>query len=210
MLQGVIAALLTMHASVLLEPNTEQPVPAAIEVEGRELRLTGADLRRVMGKNAYALAHYAIEDTAVPEDPAAALEFLRNASVPKALIFRGAHDVPARGIRWSWGRSLSRVDYKGTLRSDFIDAFVDFEVGGVLCLYTDGAGTLKAVQDGKPLGEWNEPELVRAVWDVALGEEAEVVERLNLARPDRLETCAACPADTGAKYEAALAALNAD
>jgi len=210
MLQGILAALLSIQASVLVEPNTEQPVPAAIAVEGKELRLTGADLRRVMGKNAYALAHYAEDSAAIPDDPAAALEYLRNAAVPKALIFRGAHDVPARGIRWSWGRSLSRVDYEGKFRSDFMDAFVDFEVGGVLCLYTDGAGTLKAVQDGKPLGEWNEPELVRAVWDVALGEQAEVVERLNLARPDRLEPCTACPADTGEKYTAALAALNAE
>ncbi|MBI1319489.1 MAG: hypothetical protein GC168_11170 [Candidatus Hydrogenedens sp.] len=211
MIEAVLAVAISFQANVLVEPATSEPLPEAIEAGGLELEITGADVRRVMGMNAYALGHYVCDSSAVPEDPAAALDYLCEAPLAKALVFRGTHAIPARGIRWSWRKSLSRVDYEGEYRSSFVDAFSgDFEVGTVLCLYTDGKGGLKAVQDGKVLGEWNEPALVAAVWNVALGEDAEVVTRENLVARDRLEPCTACPADTAARYAAALQGLDAD
>ena len=202
----IAAALCVLSASpFVVEPATGEPLPESIEVDGSTYGITGADVRRVIGKDAYALAHYLAGGVEVPGDSGQAVSFLAGAPVGKALLFRGTHAIPARGIRWSWRKSLNRVDYDGALRNEFIDAFaLRFEVGTVLLLITDGDERLRAIQDGQLLGEWREKALVRAVWDVALGQDAEVVNRLNMASRRHLTTCEECDAAIAARYADAL------
>lgn len=177
-------SLLAMDALVT-EPATGKDFPPAVRVGNDVVPITGADYRSVSGVMVYAIAHYgAVDATPSPVTPSAEARWhWVESQAPKAFMLRGTRDVPARGIRYSWRTSLKKVGYKGTNDDTFTNAFrKDFSAESELLISADGEGCLRVEQDGELLGQWEDPELVQAVWAVSLGRHSEV------RHPERLVT----------------------
>lgn len=179
-----ITALASITASAELnEPHTGAAFDQHIALDGDQLVLTGMDHRRVFGQDAYAIAHYVSEAVAAPENlesPEERLAYYRALAGPKAILLRGVYrKVPARGIRWSWENHFERLGQKP--HEEFIEAFQEpFRRGERLYFHAPGNGTLTVYQDAVHLGTWNDPDLVRAFWDMCLGPATEVVQPENL------------------------------
>lgn len=173
------------------EPNTRAPFAASIEIAGQTLYLTGADYRRALGRDAYALAHYASAEArdAIADLPDnERLDYLAAHPGPKAVILHGVYSsIPARGIRWSWRKSFRRVDAYDASAKSFIDLFdASFKRDSRLEFIALGEGAVRIVLDGRTLGEWQDATLANALWAICLGKEADLENRNNLTRTDHL------------------------
>ncbi len=185
---GAFLSAYIAFAATLTEPVSGRSFAEVIDADGAALHLTGADIRKVSGITVYAIAHYGDARAPVPAGPDASLEYWIAASAAKAFILRGTRRVPARGIKWSWENSFDRVDYTGENRADFIAAFTEgFDKHSEMLILAQPDGTLVVKQDGNELDQWQDPALVRAVWEISLGESSEVKRRQNLVRRDHLE-----------------------
>jgi hypothetical protein len=188
----VTSTFFTANAALwVAEPNTRAPFAASIEVDGETLHLTGADYRRALGRDAYALAHYASAEArdamaGLPENER--LDFLTAHSGPKAVILHGVYSsIPARGIRWSWRKSFRRIDAYDDTAKSFIDLFdSSFKRDSRLEFIAAGDGAVRIVLDGRTLGEWQNDSLANALWAICLGKEADLENRDNLTRTDHL------------------------
>ena len=181
----LIAALVA--STEVTEPHTGTDFDTWLDVDGVELVLTGVDHRRVMGRDAYAVAHYATAKLAQAGEglsPDERLTHYRNAPSGKAIVFRGVYrKVPARGIRWSWKQHFERLDVPP--HEEFIAAFdAPFRRGERLYFLATEDDRLTVYHDAEQLGTWEDAALVRAFWDMCLGPATEVETPRNLVTRD--------------------------
>ena len=181
MLQALIMMAVASLATVT-EPNTGVTFDTSMQVGEHNLRLTGVDRRRALGRDAYAVAHYVwnMHPDALPE-PGEQLDSYIEARTHKVLVFHGVYkSVPAHGIRHSWKKHFK--DLGVPPHDDFIEAFqAPFRRGDRLYFIASPEGRLEVRHDDRLLGAWNDPALVRALWAMCLGPTTEIVDRRELA-----------------------------
>lgn len=185
-----------LAAGEIVEPNTGVAFDPVFALEGKELVLTGTDRRRALGRDAYAVAHY-IDPGAFPAEGEAAsrLDECIAAGADKVMIFHGVYpSVPAHGIRHSWKKHFRDLGVES--REDFIDAFTEpFKKNQRLYFIARASGELEVRHDACLIGEWKDPELVRALWAMCLGPTTEIVNRENLAALRPTEVALRAPVD---------------
>ena len=170
-----------LAAGEVLEAKTGVAFEPAFVLEGNKLVLTGVDRRRALGRDAYAVAHYIDEDAAPADGSATArLEVCIAARADKVLVFHGVYpSVPAHGIRHSWKKHFRDLGMEP--REDFMKAFTEpFRKDERLYFIARASGRLEVRHDTRLVGEWDDPELVGALWAMSLGPTAEIVNREGL------------------------------
>jgi hypothetical protein len=178
-----VGPAISLAGTAVAEPHTGVEFPTTLERQGTSMVLTGVDRRRVMGRNAYAIAHYVAPDHARQMeswDLDQRIDYLERCAGPKAIVMVGTYrKVPARGIRWSWKQHFERLGLSP--HTDFIAAFQSpFREGERLYFHAVDGESLEVFHDTRRLGLWRDPSLVRAFWAMCLGPESEVEERTNL------------------------------
>lgn len=180
---ALLMALSSLLANTtVVEPHTGVAFEPVFALADKNLVLTGVDRRRALGRDAYAVAHYIDGDAAPAEGKATArLDACIAASADKVMIFHGVYpSVPAHGIRHSWKKHFRDLDMEP--REDFVDAFTEpFKKDERLYFIARASGRLEVRHETRLLGEWDDPELVRALWSMCLGPTTEIVNRENLA-----------------------------
>ena len=172
-----------------VESNTGAEFPRQLTSGDRTLQLTGADRRRELGRNAYALAHYIGYETDSARTTKQLLGEFSTTDQPKAILLKGVYSkVPARGIRWAWKRGLKRAGFTDTKsRKDFVGRFKRaFLLGDELLFDATDPNRLVVTLNDELFGEWENPALVRAIWTMCVGENADLENPSNLANPDLL------------------------
>jgi hypothetical protein len=180
MLHALLLIALASTATVT-EPNTQVTFDTTMVVGEQTLKLTGVDRRRALGRDAYAVAHYIAGMPEAAQAADARLTKYIDDPAHKVLIFHGVYkSVPAHGIRHSWKKHFKDLDMKP--REDFLDAFqAPFARGERLYFIASPEGRLEVRHDDKIIGQWEDPNLVRALWAMCLGPTTEIVDRMKLA-----------------------------
>jgi len=169
--------------SSYIEPSTKIAFENTIRLSKSKLHLTGVDRRKEWGKEVYAIAHYS--ETSVGKELSAEkkLDQFINANSPKAIVLKGVNTkIPARGIRWAWNKGLKDVGYTNNqTRKDFVNAFnKSFAKGDEIIFDSTTQISLKVYLNSKLLGEWDDPLLQKAIWEICLNENSDLVDRKNL------------------------------
>lgn len=183
MIQPLLLVVLVSTASIT-EPSTGVAFETTLTVSNQSLALTGTGVRRALGQNAYAVAHYiatAGEERLAPPATVERLDQFINASAYKAIVFHGVYkSVPAQGIRHSWRKHFKELGEKP--REDFIETFKSpFARGERLQFLATPEGHLEVRHDGRLIGQWTDASLVDSVWRMCLGPTTEIVDRTQLS-----------------------------
>ena len=136
-----------------------------------------------MGERVYALAHY----SETPLDKTLSAEEQINQFIdsdsPKAIILKGGKTkIPARGIRWAWNKGLKDVGYTNQEnKKTFVNAFTkSFSKGDEIIFDATSDESFKVRLNSKLIGEWKDPLLQKAIWEICLNEKSDLVDRKNL------------------------------
>ncbi|MDX9971718.1 MAG: chalcone isomerase family protein, partial [FCB group bacterium] len=161
----VCAALLGAATDVVKEPSTGVAFPAMLEVGGGKVVCTGVDVRTKYLFKIYAVGHYG-DSGAWPEDDGAEelLRYWMNEPVLKAFSLRFTYNVDKDQFRTAWEEGLDKARYNNkALRDALGEVFrIDLPKGDELRFVAHRDGTLFAEHNGKSLGSWKDPELVKA------------------------------------------------
>ena len=166
-----------------IEPSTQIPFDKNIILNENTLHLTGADRRRELGKDVYAIAHYSEKPINKELSAEQQLNQLIHSSSSKALILKGVNTkIPARGIRWAWNKGLKDVGYSNKkTKKNFVGVFnKSFTKGDEIIFESTTTASLKVYINTKLIGEWQDPLLQKAIWEICLNEKSDLVNRKNL------------------------------
>ncbi|MDX9973963.1 MAG: chalcone isomerase family protein, partial [FCB group bacterium] len=99
-----------------------------------------------------------------------------------AFSLRFTYNVDKDQFRTAWEEGLDKARYNNkALRGALGEVFrIDLPKGDELRFVAHRDGTLFAEHNGKPLGSWKDPELVKAVWSLWMGEKSGSNCRENL------------------------------
>jgi hypothetical protein len=167
----------------ITEPQTKVVFPDTLEIGGKNLTCTGTTVRQLFGFEIYAIAHYA-EDAAAPPaetSPEDALKSYIAAKAAKAFMIHFVFYADESNLRQYCSDALEKAGYKGAKKDMFLDVFAqDYKSGSIVKLIADADGNLSAEVDGTAKGKWADPDLVRAMWQIWMGEESVLKDRKSL------------------------------
>jgi len=172
----------TAWAETVTEPKTEQSFSATIEHNGATLECTGTTYRSKFFFKAYAFAHYGALDEAPETDNAdKLLQYWIEAKAPKAIHLKLVRDISASQMRDAIEDAFDEVGYTGEPREVFLTDFAeDYPEGSEVLLVANAKNTLRGYRKGKLMGEWEDAELIHALWQTWLGEDTVLEDRENV------------------------------
>jgi hypothetical protein len=175
------------NTATYTEPSTKISFDHTIKLNENELQLTGADRRKEWGKEVYAIAHYSQAPLDKNLSAEENINLIIDSDSPKAIILKGGETkIPARGIRWAWNKGLKDVGYTNQEnKKTFVKAFKkSFSKGDEIIFDATTNESFKVFLNTKLIGEWTDPLLQRAIWEICLNEKSDLVERKNLVVRD--------------------------
>jgi len=177
------ALLLGAASDSVKEPATGVNFPAILDLSGGKVACTGVDVRTKYLFKIYAVGHYG-DPKAWPteENPLELLQYWTNASALKAFSLRFTYNVSKDQFRVAWEEGLDHANYQNkALRAALSEVFnIDLPKGDELRFIAHTDGTLFVEHNGKSLGSWKDPGLVKAVWSLWMGDKSGAKNRENL------------------------------
>ena len=177
----VFCTLLVL-AGTVQEPRTGVDFPDTLQLEKGTVSCTGVDVRTKLMVKVYAIAHYGDADAfSKSEAPERRLQSWIDAQAQTAFILKITYGIDAKKMREACDEGFDRVGYHGKAREAFLGAFKgELKKGDELRMTAQSDGTLTMQQNGATLGSWKEPELVKALWSIWMGEKSPLSDRTRL------------------------------
>ncbi len=173
---------LLLAGAMVQEPSTGIDFSDTLAIGGTTATCTGVNLRTKLLLKIYAVAHYGDPAFAPKEtDPMKRLEGWIAADAAKAFVLKFTYTVPKEKMIEAWNIGFDDVQYSGPNRKLFLDVFTtDLPKGTDLRVIASPGGAVSVEKDGKSLGTWKDPALVKALWTIWMGPKTTLSDRTAL------------------------------
>ncbi len=178
----LLSVAVVLGAAGVQEPSTGITFPSTLQLDKGAVQCTGAAVRTKYLMKIYAVAHYGAADApSVPAKPEERLAYWTKADALKAFVLDFVYEVSQKKIRGAWEEGLDNAGYKGPNREALVAAFTsDIKKGDEIRFIAEPGGTLIAEHNKKQLGSWKDPDLVKAIWAIWMGEKSPLGDKTAL------------------------------
>ena len=173
---------LVVFAGTVQEPRTGVEFADTLVLDKGTVVCTGVDVRTKWMVKIYAIAHYG-DPASAPKDlpPEERLNQWIDAKVLKAFVLKFTYGIDAKKMREACDEGFDNANYHGKSREPFLATLQgELKRGDEFRLAARPDGILTAEHNGSILGTWQDPELIRALWTIWMGEKSPLSKRETL------------------------------